>query len=121
MRAKPVAYSIILIRFLPILVSNALFAQSLSTLTLAQAKEKQVGLKAKIDQLSKSASSRPAKDMFESTADFNAREKIWRDEQEDRLIPLRSHLIELNNAYYIDAAVKPEFVFVSCDKSKRFP
>ena len=102
--------------FIGLFISSlSLKAQVLSPLTIAEAHAKEAELTARIESVSKSAPPLAPKDMFESTADFNARKQKWAEAQEQRLKPLRSELEKLKTDLYVDPMVRPEFVSYDAD------
>ena len=102
--------------FIGLFISSlSLKAQVLSPLTIAEAHAKEAELTARIESVSKSAPPLDPKDMFESTADFNARKQRWTEDQEKLLEPVRRQLEKLQKDLYTDPAVKPEFVSYDAD------
>lgn len=102
--------------FIGLFISSlSLKAQVLSPLTIAEAHAKEAELTARIESVSKSAPSLAPKDMFESTADFNARKQRWTEDQEKLLEPVRRQLEKLQKDLYTDPAVKPKFVSYDAD------
>ena len=76
--------------FIGLFISSlSLKAQVLSPLTIAEAHAKEAELTARIESVSKSTPPLAPKDMFESTADFNARKQRWTEDQEKLLEPVR--------------------------------
>ena len=101
------------------LLATSLTAQApsptVSNLPIQQAREKVQQLEKEITEALASMPVLPAKDQFESTADYRKRNQAWFDLEAQRVTPLRVALEQFKQQLYLDSSVKPEFVGYDAD------
>jgi TonB family protein len=98
------------------LVTLASAQTTLSTLTIDQALQQVRELEREIAENLDSTTPLSPKDQFESTAEYNKRKQIWAGDQAQSVDPMRTALKKLQQDYYTDHDLTPDFVSYDADQ-----